>query len=170
MHIAEVKGWDLVEYLALIPVMTVVSVATTLVAGQVIDRMGSGRLLQAFPVFWMIGFALLGSAESLSVALVAFVVFGLAHGTQATLFTALWAEYFGTRHIGAIKATSTSLMVFGSAIGPGVSGAFIDFGYSFPDQMLAITVYFGASMLLVWVAVERARPDLPSSQANIERA
>lgn len=169
VHIAEVKGWDLVEYLALIPVMTVVSVATTLVAGQVIDRVGSGRLLQVFPLFWIVGFLLLSVAPSLSVALVAFVVFGLAHGTQATLFTALWAEYYGTRHIGAIKASATSLMVLGSAIGPGLSGVLIDLGYSFPEQMIAVAVYFVAAMALVWFAVEEARQDLPAAQVDVKR-
>ena len=168
VHIAEVKGWDLVEYLALIPIMTVVSVATTLVSGHVIDRIGSGRLLQVFPLFWIAGFLLLSLASNLSTALAAFVVFGLAHGTQSTLFTALWAEYFGTRHIGAIKATSTSVMVLGSAIGPGISGVFIDLGYSFPEQMIAIAIFFAAAMALVWFAVEEARRDLTPPQVDIE--
>ena len=169
VHIAEVKGWNLVEYLALIPAMTVVSVASTLIAGQVIDRIGSGRLLQVFPVFWIAGFLLLSLATTLPVALVAFVVFGVAHGTQATLFTALWAEYFGTRHIGAIKATSTSLMVLGSAIGPGVSGVFIDLGFSFPDQMIWVAIYFVITMVMIWIAVEGARGDLAAAQVDIER-
>jgi MFS family permease len=171
VHIAEVKGWGLVEYLALVPVMTVVSVGTTLVVGALIDRFGSGRLLQVFPLFWISGFLLLAFAGSLEAALLAFVVFGLAHGMQATLFTALWAEYFGTRHIGAIKATATSLMVFGSAIGPGISGLLIDWGHSFPEQMIGIAIYFAVAMALVWFAVEEARRlSGGTAKIDIERA
>ncbi len=162
VHIADVKGWPLVEYLALIPVMTVISVGVTLVTGALIDRFGSGRLLQLFPLSWVAGFLLLALADTLAMATLAFAVFGIATGMQASLITAFWAEYFGTRHIGAIKATSASLMVFGSALGPGVTGALIDIGYLFPAQMYAICVYFLVSMALVRIAVERANRDLPA--------
>ena len=156
------KNWPLVEYLALIPVMTVVSVAVTLVTGALVDRFGSGRLLQVFPASWIAGFLLLASAETLFVAAVAFLIFGIATGMQATLITAFWAEYFGTRHIGAIKATSASLMVFGSAIGPGISGFLIDLGYVFPTQMYAISLYFLIALAFVWAAVQQANRDLPA--------
>ena len=83
---------------------------------------------------------------------------------QATIITAFWAEYYGTRHIGAIKATSASIMVFGSAIGPGITGAFIDLGYDFPDQMLAISVYFALALSLVVIAINRAARALPAAR------
>lgn len=169
VHIAEVKNFPLVEYLALIPLMTSISVGVTLATGVLIDRFGSGRLLQVFPVTWIAGFLILAVADSLAVAAVAFVIFGVATGMQASLITAFWAEYFGTRHIGAIKATSASIMVFGSAVGPGVSGLFIDLGYSFPDQMFAIVAYFVCAMGLVWYAIGSANTRL-SGQVNIDSA
>lgn len=171
VHIASVKGWPLVDYLALIPLMTAISVAVTLSSGAFIDRFGSGRAMQVFLVPWIAAFLVLGLTESLFVASLAFVLFGLATGMQATLITAFWAEFFGTRHIGAIKAVSTSIMVFGSAIGPGISGYLVDRGYSFPDQMIAISGYFAIAMLLVWLAVEPALRRLPgAAQVDIERA
>ncbi|MCG6884527.1 MAG: MFS transporter [Silicimonas sp.] len=169
VHIAEIKGWNLVEYLALIPLMTLVSVGVTLATGALIDRFGSGRLLQFFPLTWIAGFVVLAIAGNLGVASIAFVIFGVATGMQASLITAFWAEYFGTRHIGAIKATSASIMVFGSAVGPGISGYLIDLGYLFPDQMLFIAGYFLVSMCLVWIAVERASGQLPS-KIDVESA
>lgn len=169
VHIAEVKGWLLVEYLALIPVMTVISVAVTLLTGELVDRFGSGRLLQLLPLSWIVGFLVLAMADTLTMAFCAFVAFGIATGMQATLITAFWAEYFGTRHIGAIKATSASIMVFGSAVGPGVSGSLIDIGFDFSQQMFAISVYFLLAMLLVWIAVERANQALPA-KVDVKRA
>ena len=157
VHIADVKGWDLVEYLALIPLLTFVSAVMTVVSGQLIDLFGSGRLLQIYLIPWSIGFILMAFAETLFAAGLAFVVFGIAMGLQTTTITAFWAEYFGTRHIGAIKATSTSIMVFGSAIGPGITGWLIDRGFNFPEQMLVISVYFLFAMVLVWIAVNRAK-------------
>ena len=169
VHIAEVKGWDLVDYLALVPMLTAISVLVTLVAGQVIDRFGSGRVMLFYMVPWIAGFALLSAAQSLFGAAVAMAVFGVATGLQATLLVPFWAEYFGTRHIGAIKAAAASIMVFGSAIGPGISGAMIDLGISFPDQMNWIAAYFALAFGLVAVAVTRADKALAPPQVDIER-
>lgn len=171
VHIASIKGWPLVDYLALVPLMTAVSVAVTLTSGSVIDRFGSGRAMQVFLMPWIAGFGLLAGAETLAVAAIAFVLLGVATGLQSTIITAFWAEFFGTRHIGAIKAMSTSIMVFGSAIGPGVSGLLIDWGFNFPDQMFAIAGYFLIAMLMVWVAVEAATRRLPrATKVDIEGA
>lgn len=166
VHIAAVKGWPLVSYLSLIPLLTVVSVAVTLVSGQLIDRFGTARLIQVFLVPFILGFLTLSAAGSLGLAAVAFVFFGIGTGLQSTIITAFWAEFFGTRHIGAIKAASTSIMVLGTAIGPGISGALIDAGYSFPEQMFAIAVYLAAAMALACLAVERGRKSLPGPQAT----
>jgi MFS family permease len=160
VHIATVKEWPLVDYLALVPLMTAVSVFVTLTSGSLIDRFGSGRAMQFFMLPWVAVFAILAQTNSLPVAALAFVIFGLATGLQATLITAFWAEFFGTKHIGAIKAASTSIMVFGSAVGPGISGLLIDLGYSFPDQMYAIAGYFLIALVLVCLAVEMAMPRL----------
>ena len=168
---AAAKGWPLVEYLALIPLLTAVSVAVTLASGPVIDRFGTRRAMQTFPVPWVFGFAILSFLSNLGAAAVAFVILGAAHGLQATLITAFWAEFFGTRHIGAIKAVSTSVMVFGSAIGPGVSGVLIDAGLDFPAQMLWIAAFFAVAAALVYFAVEQAFTRLPRlPKVDVERA
>ncbi|SMX24993.1 MFS transporter [Boseongicola aestuarii] len=163
VHIADVKGWALLDYLSLIPLLTVVGIAVTLTSGQLIDKVGSGRIIRFYMVPWMIGFVLLAAADTLFAAAISFLFFGVGTGLQATVITTFWAEFFGTKHIGAIKAVSTSVMVFGSAIGPGITGALIDFGYTFPEQMLGIAVYFFGAGLLVWIALTRATRALGSA-------
>ena len=171
VHIAAVKGWPLVSYLSLVPILTVVLIVVTLISGFLIDRFGTGRMMQLYLVPFAFGFLVLGYATSLTVAAFAFVLFGIAMGMQSTIITAFWAEFYGTRHIGAVKATSTSIMVFGSAIGPGISGALIDLGYSFPDQMLGIFVYFLVATGFAIVAIERAKGALPAARkVDIEGA
>ncbi|MEO0692989.1 MAG: hypothetical protein AAFY90_08970 [Pseudomonadota bacterium] len=58
---------------------------------------------------------------------------------------------------------ATAVMVLGSAIGPGITGYFIDQGISFPDQMPAIAVYFLVVAVIVGVGVGIARRRLPSA-------
>ncbi|MGB7244559.1 MAG: MFS transporter, partial [Sulfitobacter sp.] len=67
----------------------------------------------------------------------------------ATLLNACWAEFFGTRNLGSIKALATALMVLGSAIGPGLSGWLIDAGIGFEQQMLGYAVIFALAGLLL---------------------
>jgi MFS family permease len=171
VHIAEVKGWPLVEYLALFPLLIAVSVSSTLVSGQLIDRFGSARLAVVYLIPYILAFLVIGFAESLWGAALGLMIFGLGSGIQATLPAAFWAEFYGTRYIGSIKAVSTSVMVLGSAIGPGISGLLIDLGYDFPSQMIAISAYFVVASAFVVVAVRYAAPRLsPASEIDIERA
>ena len=62
-------------------------------------------------------------------------------------------------------------MVFGSAIGPGITGGLIDLGFDFPVQMYWISAYFLASMVLTWMAINRAEAALTTPRKiDIERA
>ena len=66
--------------------------------------------------------------------------------------TALWAEIYGTQHIGAIKALVHSVMVFASAAGPGLTGILIDMGAPFPTQALYLAGYtIAVSGLYTWI-------------------
>ena len=70
--------------------------------------------------------------------------------------------------IGAIKSLVMAIMVFGTAIGPGLTAALIDLGIVFPDQMLGIAVYFGIAIALAAFGVARARPSLArTSQVDV---
>ncbi|MEM7643397.1 MAG: MFS transporter [Pseudomonadota bacterium] len=161
VHLVQMKGWALVDYVALMPVLTIVSVAMLFLSGIGIDRFGSPRLMQAYLLPFAATFFLMAEAETLWGAALALVLFGLGTGAQGTLPTACWAELFGTRHLGSIKAMATAIMVMGSALGPGLTGAVIDLGVSFPGQMTAIGIYFLAAGALASVALQRAIPRLP---------
>ena len=164
VHVAEVKGWPLVDYLALVPLLAAISIVSTVVSGQAVDGFGSARIATVYLLPIALAFFVIGTAETLAMAAVGMVFLGGGYGIQATLPTAFWAEFFGTHHIGAIKAVATSIMVLGSAIGPGVSGVMIDFGLTFPEQMIGISVYFLAANVLVWIAVREARMHLPAAE------
>lgn len=157
VHLTSVKGWELLDYVALMPLLTIVSVATTFASGAVLDRVGTGRLIVVYMLPFALAFLLIGWAETLTAAAVGLMVFGLGTGTQATVPTAFWAEYYGTRHLGSIKAMAVAVMVFGSAIGPGITGVLIDAGYPFPDQMPAIAAYFVLAAACATLGVWRAR-------------
>ncbi len=160
VHIAEVKGWTHLELVALFPIYTATGIFAMLASGWAIDRWGTGLLMPLSQIPVGLGFLLLADAETLGIAAGAIMLMALTFGANATLPGAFWAEFYGTRHLGAIKALATAGMVLGSAIGPGLTGALIDLGYDFPDQMTWIGLWFIGVSLVVAVGLGRARKSL----------
>jgi MFS family permease len=99
--------------------------------------------------------------ETLGMAVVGVMLLGLSQGANSTLPNAFWAEFYGTRSLGAIKSLATAVMVLGSAIGPGITGVLIDTGIIFENQMVGIALFFVFAAGLVTVGVRAARPRLP---------
>jgi MFS family permease len=89
-----------------------------------------------------VGFLAHAQADHVWWSAVGIILMGVSGGGQSTIPAACWAQFFGTRHIGAIKSTVVSMMVLGSAIGPGLTGWLIDLGYSFPSQLWAYAAIF----------------------------
>ncbi len=157
VHYAQVQGWTHAQFVALIPVFTIIVVGSTFVSGWAVDRFGAGRLMYLMLLPYVLGYLVLGGTTSLSMALLGLCITALGIGAMATLPGAFAAEYYGTKHIGSIKAIWTATMVFGSAVGPGITGWFIDLGVNFPQQMIWIAAYFTIATALLALGVEKAR-------------
>ncbi|WP_071674244.1 MFS transporter [Nioella nitratireducens] len=161
VHLAEVKGWSHVSFVALFPLYTVVSTLFMALAGWALDKFGTSRLMPFYQLPIAASFIVMASAGSLWGAAVAFALMAMTTGANSTLPSAFWAEFYGTRHIGGIKSIATAAMVLGSAIGPAISGVLIDAGITFPEQMLGIALWFLLASGLMWVGVAQAARALP---------
>jgi MFS family permease len=157
-HLPDVPGWDLAAYVALNPMFVLVATGATFASGWAIDRWGTGRIVPLYLLPYTVAFAVMASAQTLWGGALALAIFGLGAGMQATVPGAFWAEYYGTRHVGSIKAASVAIMVFGSAVGPGVTGWLIDRGLDFPDQMGMIVGYFVLAAICAAVGIRLVGP------------
>ncbi len=163
VHLAETKGWSHTGLVALFPLLTLLGVGATLVSGWAVDRFGTARLAPIYQLPMVAAFVVLYFAQTLFGAALAMVFMSLTVGANSTVPGAFWAEFFGTRHLGSIKAMATAVMVLGSAIGPGLTGFLIDFGIIFEDQMIGIALYFVFASGMAWLGIREAKHLLPAT-------
>lgn len=157
VHLADIKGWEHLDLVSLFPVYTGAAVISMALSGFAIDRFGSARLMPLFMIPVACGFALFAIADSILLAAIAVAGYGITTGINATLSSAFWAEFYGTRFIGSIKAMATAVMVLGSAIGPGLTGYLIDFGIDFDQQLLWISLYYLTAAVLAGIGIRSTR-------------
>lgn len=161
VHFAEVKGWSHLSLVAVFPLGTGAFLLSTLAHGWAIDRFGCARLLPLYLLPLTLGFSLHWYAPSVAWSALGVILMGVSGGGQATLPAACWAEFFGTKYIGSIKAVVAAVMVLGSAIGPGLSGWLIDQGVAFPTQLLIYGFSFLIASALMVQPLRAATARLP---------
>lgn len=160
VHFAEIKGWSHVEFVAFFPLYTVIAVIAMVGSGWALDRLGTARLMPFFQSPMVISFLVFSASDGLLGMTIGFIFLAITSGANSTLPAAFWAEFYGTAHIGAIKAMAAAVMVLGSAIGPGITGYMIDFGIGLEHQFIGIAIYFLFASLMMYLGIRAARPML----------
>lgn len=163
VHFADIKGIAHVELVAMFPFYTGVSIAAMVGSGWALDKLGTARLIPFFQLPMVLAFALFAMADGTALAFAGFFFLALTTGMNTTLPNAFWAEFYGTRHLGAIKAMAAAVMVLGSALGPGVTGLGIDLGLGLEAQYLGVAAYFLLASALMTIGILRARPALAAA-------
>lgn len=149
VHIVEAKGWTMTWFAACFAAYAAAQTAASLATGILVDRFGGYRLLRYYLLPLVAALVGLGLATHALVALWFMVLAGLGSGAVAVVHGAVWAEIYGLKHIGAIRALSTSLMVFSTALSPAILGWLIDAGIGVEALMLGCAAYAGLAALLV---------------------
>lgn len=158
VHFAGIKQMTHVELVAMFPFYIMVGIVAMALSGWALDKIGTPRLISWYQLPMVAAFITFAFADSYSTMLLGFFFLALTTGANSTLPNAFWAEFFGTRHLGSIKAMAAAVMVLGSAIGPGITGLGIDLGIGIETQFLWVAAYFifATAMMLVGVARYRS--------------
>jgi predicted MFS family arabinose efflux permease len=162
VHIAEVKNWSHVELVALFPIYTGMGIVAMILSGWALDRFGTARLMPFIQLPMAASFVVFAYAAEPIAALFGFMFFAMTTGSHATMSNAFWAEFYGTAHIGSIKAMAAAVMVLGSALGPGITGFGIDLGIGIETQFLWIAGYFLLTTISMMIGIGGSKGALPA--------
>ncbi|QFT94966.1 Major Facilitator Superfamily protein [Roseovarius sp. THAF9] len=161
VHFAELKGIPHVQLVALYPFYTAVGIVAMVLSGWALDRFGTARLIPFFQLPMVAAFGIFAISDNTLTLLAGLFFLGMTTGANTTLPNAFWAEFYGTARLGSIKAMAAAVMVFGSAIGPGLTGIGIDLGLGLESQYLIVAGYFVFTTLMMTIGITRAKPLLP---------
>ena len=158
VYLVELRGWSLELFASSFTVMALMTITFALVSGALIDRFSGVALLPGFLLPLSAACLVLGAFDGQWSAFAFMALLGLSYGFSTTLFGSLWPEIYGTRHLGSIRALTVAVMVFATAMGPGLTGYLIDLGVSYPAQILVMGCYcILVSLVMLYVAKQIRR-------------
>lgn len=146
--IAELRGWSLALMASAFLAFALTRVLFTLVAGAGIDRLSARQLLPLTVVPMGAGIGLLWIGDAPWVAYGFMALLGVTMGMSGAVQTALWAELYGTRYLGAIKSMLASLMVVSTAASPAIVGFVLERGRGLEGLLLGGVVSVAAGAVL----------------------
>ena len=131
---------------------SILSVITLFFAGFLIDKFSSRKLLIYMNLPFLLSLFLIIVFDNPIVSFLFLGLIGISNGLANVLGSSTWAEVYGVKHIGSIKALTTALMVFSTAFGTAVFGLLIDKGFSIEQiSMISGTYIFLALIALFFV-------------------
>lgn len=134
VHVAEVKSWTLAAMAPGYVAYASMSITFAFVGGWICDRFGPVILLPVATLPMALGIGLLAAVTNVPGWFAILALMGITQGMVGALMGTLLPFAYGTDHLGSVRAMATALMVLSTAIGPGITGLFIDWGVSFPAQ------------------------------------
>ena len=156
--ITESKGWGTFVIAQSFMLYSVLSVVTLLISGFLIDKFTSRKLLIFMNIPLLISTIVLIFFDTPITAFIFLGLIGISNGLANILGSSTWAEIYGVKHIGSIKALSTALMVFSTAFGTALFGLLIDQGYSIEQIALVSFIYIFISFILLFFVRKKLNP------------
>ena len=157
VHLAETKGWPLELMAGSFSLFAVASVVTMVTTGPVIDRFSANRLMPVFLAPLALACLVLFATDSPLAAPLFMALLGLNTGVSFVMKGALWAELYGTAHLGAIRSFDHAVMVFSTGLAPAVMGLLFDGGASVEAIAVVSAVWCAGASALAAVATPPVR-------------
>ena len=137
---------------------SILSVITLFISGFLIDKFSSRKLLIYMNIPLLFGTIVLYYFNEPISSFVFFGLVGVTNGLANVLGSSTWAEIYGVKYIGSIKALATALMVFSTAFGTALFGFLIDIGFSIEEIAVVSGTYIFGSIILLYLVKNKLNP------------
>ena len=147
--ITESKMWSIYTIPKAFMVYSITSIITLFFSGFLVDKFTSRKLIPLMNIPLLFAMLVLFYYEQEISAFIFLGFIGVSNGLANVLGSSTWAEIYGVKYIGSIKALTTALMVFSTAFGTALFGALIDRGYDIENIALIAGIYIIVSLVLL---------------------
>ena len=137
---------------------SILSVVALILSGFLIDKFTSRKILIYMNIPLFFAALVLFYFENPLSSFVFFGLIGITNGLCNVLGSSTWAEIYGVKYIGSIKALTTALMVFATAFGTAVFGILIDRGFSIEQISLVSATYIFISIISLFLIRKNLNP------------
>ena len=158
--ILESKNWGPYVIAQSFMSYSVLSVITLFISGFLIDKFTSRKLLIYMNIPLLLAAVVLFYFNNPFSSFLFLGLIGISNGFANVLGSSTWAELYGVKHIGSIKALTTALMVFATAFGTALFGVLIDIGFSIEQISLVSGAYISISLILLFIIKNKLNPTL----------
>ena len=121
---------------------------SSMYTGALVDRFSGVQLLKLYPLPMLLGLFIPSVTSGNWVAYALMILLGTSIGSGSPIISALWAEVYGTKHLGAIRALISSLAVISTSASPILFGFLIDGGISGQQLFMWLDFYVLIAILL----------------------
>ena len=156
--ITEAKEWGSFVIAQSFMVYSILSVVTLLGSGFLIDKFTSRKLLIFMNIPLLFSTLVLFYFDNQITSFIFLGLIGVSNGLANVLGSSTWAEIYGVKFIGSIKALTTALMVFSTAFGTALFGFLIDRGFSIEQIALVSFIYIFISLFLLFFVRNKLNP------------
>ena len=152
------KGWGPYTIAQSFMSYSIFSVLTLFLSGYLIDKFTSRKLLIFMNIPLLLSAIVLFFFDTPIIAFVFLGLVGISNGFANILGSSTWAELYGVKYIGSIKALTTALMVFATAFGTALYGFLIDIGFTIEEIVAVSGTYISISLVLLFLIRKKLNP------------
>jgi len=148
--ISESKMWAVYTIPKAFMVYSITSIATLFISGFLVDKFTGRKLILFMNIPLLLAMLVLFQFNHEVSAYIFLGLIGVSNGLTNILGSSTWAEIYGVKYIGSIKALTTAFMVFSTAFGTAVFGLLIDNGFSIENIAFVGAFYIVISLILLF--------------------
>ena len=152
------KNWGPYVIAQSFMVYSILSVITLFLSGFLIDKFSSRKLLIYMNIPLLFSTFVLYYFNTPISSFFFLGLIGISNGLANVLGSATWAEVYGVKYIGSIKALTTALMVFSTAFGTALFGILIDNDFSIEQIALVSSSYILVALSLLFLIKNKLNP------------